>query len=328
VPQRLSDSSSFIAESIVSSLSLMIQHVSVHRSHAALMSGFDNKNPVIRGQAVKLLLQLYQVRGAEVIGTPEIDLLLNKLPKMLKDTSPESRRFSRVLVKELIEADLLSKKKLVDLLGEELVNSSLRTQLSLSTTITQRKQLNSSGPLSAQPSGYQPTLRSDSPLATSTLRRPSPLQQRQQPVSPSPSSVVQKLTLPRQGAGGGTTASTGGAGPSPPLMVSGVSPRAGVSGVAVPSHQSQSQSVSQPLTKLQQENYSELTVLPDLFQAAQSKNWLERRDSLTALCDLMIQHQLLYQRANKLEKCLELFLEHFEDGSVKVSLPVPATPLS
>jgi hypothetical protein len=314
IVQRLSDSSSFITESVVASLTLMIEHVSVHRSHAALMSGVDNKNPAIRGQAVKLLLHLYQARGLEVKGTPEIDLMLDKLPKLLRDTSPEARKFSRALVRELIEAEIVPRRRLVDLLGEELVNSSLRTQLlSLSATVSQRKQLNASGPLSTQRSGYQPTLRSDSPLGRLS-------KQQEQELSPSPSTLVPKLTLPmpRQGAGGPPSTGTSVGAQPEPLMVSGVSPRAGSSSVA-PAPQL---TASQPLTKLQQENYPELAMLPDLFHAAQSKNWVERRDSLTAICDLMIQHQHLYQRANKLEKCLELFFEHFEDGSVKVPPPL------
>lgn len=75
---------------------------------------------------------------------------------------------------------------------------------------------------------------------------------------------------------------------------------------------------NQPLTKLQQENYPELVALQGIFQNVNSKNWQDRRDNLTSLCDSFLQNYELFQRANKLEKCLEVFLEHFEDGSVKV----------
>ena len=320
--KRLSDSSAFITDSVVNALMLMNQSVSFHRSHSALMNGLENKNAVIRGQCMKLLLHLYQIRGKDAVGSPEMDAILKKLGKTARDTSPEARKYSRGLIKELVESELVSKGRMVDVLGEELVKSSLRSDLSLTSTITQRKPLNSSGLLNQT---LQPSNGLDSPnsfLSTTPLKRSSLVQGQGssqscgQSLSPSPSISVPKLSLSKVAAPNA---------PSHPadsilLMVSGVSPR-GTSQSMLLQQRGNHQTVAPPpISKQQQEAIPELVALPSLFQSVSgSKNWQERRDSLTTLCDLMVQHQELYQRANKLEKCLELFLERFEDGSVKVT---------
>lgn len=328
--KRLSDSSAFITDSVVNSLMLMNQFVSFHRSHSALMSGLENKNAVIRGQCMKLLLHLYQIRGKDAVGSSEMEAILKKLGKTARDTSPEARKYSRGLIKELIESELVSKGKMVGVLGEELVKSSLRPDLSLTSTITQRKQLNSSGLLNQT---LQPSNGLDSPNSflsttntTAALKRSSMQGQISaqgvgqscgQSLSPSPSISVPKLSLSKV-AGPQNV-------PSHPadsisLMVSGVSPRATSQSMLQQQRGNQQVVAPPPISKQQQEAIPELVALPSIFQSASgSKNWQERRDSLTTLCDLMIQHQELYQRANKLEKCLELFLERFEDGSVKVA---------
>jgi hypothetical protein len=329
--KRLSDSSAFITDSVVNSLMLMNQCVSFHRSHAALMTGLDNKNAVIRGQCMRLLLHLYQIRGKDAMGgSAEMETILKKLGKTARDTSPEARKYSRGLVKELIESELVPKGKVIDVLGEDLVKSSLRVDLSLTSTMTQRKPLNSSGLLNQtlQPSnGLDATFRSNSPLsATATaLKRPTPAGANQgqsygqgqgQSLSPSSSVYVPKLSLPKASSIDSSIS----------LMVSGVSPRGAAQGMAQQqrsNHQTAALAHHPPLSKQQQEAIPELAALPSIFQSASgSKNWQERRESLTALCDLVIQHQELYERANKLEKCLELFLERFEDGSVKVIAPL------
>jgi hypothetical protein len=356
--KRLSDSSAFITDSVVTSLMLMNQCVSFHRSHAALLNGLDNKNAVIRGQCMRLLLHLYQIRGRDVAaagsgsGSSELEAILKRLGKTARDTSPEARKFSRGLVKELIEAELVPKAKVIEALGEELVKSSLRVDLSLTSSMTmtmtlatqrkqQQQQLESSGQLllnqtlgSTLPANPNATANGASlwrtsqgqgqgqsyGLQTQSYGQGQGQQGQGQSLSPSPSVSVPKLSLPKSTATFPADNSSGSSG-GLSLMVSGVSPR----GIGIAQqHRSSQGTVSltpQPLSKQQQEAIPELAILPSLFHSASvSKNWQERRDSLTSLCDLMIQHQDLFHRANKLEKTLELFLERFEDGSVKVYL--------
>ena len=67
----------------------------------------------------------------------------------------------------------------------------------------------------------------------------------------------------------------------------------------------------------------ELQSLPDLFsKLATSKDWIERRDILSVLTDIVLAHEWLLVSCGKLEPCIDRILEKLEDGNVKVALHV------
>ena len=64
----------------------------------------------------------------------------------------------------------------------------------------------------------------------------------------------------------------------------------------------------------------ELASLMDLQAATRVKAWMERRDAMTKLSEVMVRHYAVLRDANKLAPCVDCLLERLEDGSAKVRL--------
>eukprot|EP00602_Paraphysomonas_sp_CaronLab_P002010 CAMPEP_0185022652 /NCGR_PEP_ID=MMETSP1103-20130426/5358_1 /TAXON_ID=36769 /ORGANISM="Paraphysomonas bandaiensis, Strain Caron Lab Isolate" /LENGTH=1419 /DNA_ID=CAMNT_0027554823 /DNA_START=78 /DNA_END=4334 /DNA_ORIENTATION=+ len=299
--KRVADSSVFISESIDDSLTAMIDNVSPSRTLTALLSGIDNRSGSIRGQVVRMIVILFQNRTMELNNTKDLEALFSKMPKMLADTSPESRTFGRELVRLLLTSRLTTKKYMEELLSEEIVKKSLRQSGDYIT--------NRFSSLTRSPGGN----RSGSPVSRYNLSNKTKKNSRRQLNGTGDLSINV-----RDGSDYDS--------PTEDLVVSGRSPRAGsncAGGIASMSRKRGGcnvESQGRTLTKLQQENYPEIVALPGIINGLSSKNWSERRDSLTTLCDSMLLNYELFAKAGKLQECMESMLERFDDGSVKVVL--------
>jgi len=66
------------------------------------------------------------------------------------------------------------------------------------------------------------------------------------------------------------------------------------------------------------ESTPELQDLQGLLLSTTLKSWTDRRDNMSRLTDVILQHHKVLQDANKLSSCIDSLLDRLEDGSVKV----------
>ncbi len=123
----MGDSSVFISESADEALSTLIQYSSVTKSLAALLIGVENKIPAVRGRVCKLIFHLISLRPAEVATAKELESLKVKLERMLRDSSPESRSWSREIVKTLVSTRLVARHQLESLIDSQLLSKALES---------------------------------------------------------------------------------------------------------------------------------------------------------------------------------------------------------
>jgi hypothetical protein len=284
----------FISESVDGALGSMIANVNPSRTLLALLGGVDNRTAAIRGQSVRMLLMLYTERHMDLSTSRDNDLILPKLRKILSDTSPESRTFGREIVRLMITRKMVSREAMEDAITADGVDKAMRqgggAQLLNTRYVSQTKSpahRNSSPSRNASPCG--------TPSSTPTPKR-------NVPSFEYAAEGEKKLPLTRQN--------------TQELMVSGTSPRAteGIASVR------RAGSDRRMMSTHAQEQQPELLALPGIFMGLSSKNWQERRDNLTALCDAMVNNEQLFTAAGKMEKCMEGILDKFEDGSIKVSV--------
>lgn len=59
-----------------------------------------------------------------------------------------------------------------------------------------------------------------------------------------------------------------------------------------------------------------------LIAISTSKNWIDKKEAISKLTELVIKHCLILRDVGKLETCLDGLLERLADGSIKVNLSV------
>lgn len=273
-------------------LGRMISHVTPSRSLLALLGGVDNRTAAIRGQSVRMLLMLFTERHMDLCSPKDNDILLPKLRKILADTSLEARTFGKEIVRLMINRKMVSREVMEDAITVDAVDKVMRqggnVHLLQSRYISQTK---SPAHRNASPS------RSASPSVT-----PSSTPKGVGQTFDFPKEVEKKQSLRRQR--------------TEELAISGTSPRGATNtdGIAMVRRAGANRHMPVHL----QEQQPELLALPGIFLGLSSKNWQERRDNLSALCDSMVDNEPLLTAAGKMEKCMEGILDRFEDGSVKV----------
>jgi hypothetical protein len=110
--KRAADSSIFLSESADRAIEKMIENISTHRSLLVLLNGLDHRTSMQRSKAAYFLLLLTKMKGFEYPSLKEFDLLKSKLLKLLQDQAQETRSFGREIIKELLSNHVVSREEL------------------------------------------------------------------------------------------------------------------------------------------------------------------------------------------------------------------------
>jgi len=138
--KRSIDSSSFIAESADKVLQTMIDYITCSRTLSGLLLHVTHRSPAVRAKIAICFHALIHSRGEELSICKDFEAFKAALPKLLQDSAPESRAYSREVVRLLVHRGIASRPELethisVDLLDKILSDSS---SIVLSNTVSGR----------------------------------------------------------------------------------------------------------------------------------------------------------------------------------------------
>ena len=322
--KKCGDTSIFLIESAERAVHKMIDHVSATRSLAGLLVGTENRNPNLRGRVAGFLHSLVLQRAGELCGARELESLKIRLGKLISDHTPEARASGRDIVRILVQQGIATRAEL------ELHIPADQLQKALSLAVSPpRNYTNSPKRTTSMQVRRREHEGSDSAISSgdemggigSQKQRPS------------------ALYIPSYGDEGdgyyddGLKASFGSAGESLTSSASMHSKgrtssessggRAGLTPQGTPSKSTASPAPSRAkvaAAKRVMESNEDLLHLPAVELALRSANWIERREALTQLTELVIKHTTVLRDASRLDGCVERLLEKLEDGSVKIQL--------
>jgi len=318
--KKCGETSIFLSEAAELAVQRMIEHSTAQRSLLGLLSGTDNRNPTLRGKVARYLHSLVLARASELKGARELEGLKIKLGKMIGDHTPEARASARDIARIMLEAGLVSRADLeIHVAPDQLAKALNPANNACSSSSPQRG-------LSASPKRVPANRRrvdSDSGMGSSIESdggefagggggRPSAL------LIPSydhdgmaagagdeqagPFSILSRGKLR---SSSDSAAAGGGSGKA----------HAAASGGGTAAAPSRAKVAA---AKRAMESNEDLLALPALMTASSNPNWIERREALSAITDLVIKYASVLRDATKLDACVEKLLERLDDGSIKV----------
>jgi len=314
----------FVGASAEYCICQVVEHATPFRVLASLLNCTDNRNPALRARVSGFLQLLVSTRGNELRGSREIDALKSKLTNMLNDNTPDSRAFSRDIVRQLIEQNICSRAELEQRVPADLVTKALSMPAH-----------GAMSPIRSKPGDVSPSrgLSSRRRAGASSARTSQDLEIDEEALVREAGHM--SLTLPsdeeynaadedelENSASGLLLGGGGGSGGKKKKVKRAVKKNA----AADPLESSNDMSGSTPsrakasAAKRIMDRNEDLVSLPDQYVALQSSMWTDRRDALTQITDIVIKYMTVLRDASKLNGCLDRLLETLEDGSVKVVL--------
>ena len=296
----------------------VIEHSTAQRSLLGLLSGTDNRNPTLRGKVARYLHSLVLARASELKGARELEGLKIKLGKMIGDHTPEARASARDIARIMIEAGLVSRADLELHVAPDQLAKALNPANNMVSSSSPQRGLSASPKRTpanrrrvVSDSGVGSSIESDGgEFAGGGGGRPSALfipsydddgtglsaggEEHAGPFAGMSRSKLRSSSESTAGGGGGKALSSSG------------------SGTAAPSR------AKVAAAKRVMESNEELLALPTLMTASGNPNWIERREALSAITDLVTKYATVLRDASKLDACVERLLERLDDGSVKV----------
>jgi len=292
--KRLCDSSAFVSDSCESSLTALIDGCTPTRTLSAFLLSQENRSAGIRGKAARLLVRLVENRAEELktiyrrdSTSKEFESLFQRIPKLISDHTPEARSSGREIIRVLIFSNLISNRDLEVYVPADVIDKALR-ESSLAATGNPK--------------------RSISPTKTTNVAR------RQSRMGSSGGSLNEAEY------DNGTVLS-----PHPPIRprpcVDGIdTTSASVSRYSSGGNGSPKNKGTKPQStrKLIDAN-PELLALNDMIQdVIGAKNWMDKRDAITKLADVIIKYTVVLTDIFKLDIAMDMIFSGLQDGSTKV----------
>jgi hypothetical protein len=287
--KRCADSSNFLSEVSENALVQMIDNVSASRSLAGLLTSVEHKQANIRAKAAMFINCLLFRRCDDVFGSREFEGLKSKIAKLLQDSLPETRANSRDIVRILLNNGLVQKSELEHFVSMDLINKSLKeTSSAVSFFSTNSGKLRIESPIKNS-NDYDVGV---TPKKTSLKSsRPVPLL--------FPDTVTSNPTYYI---------------PSPSKSTSSKKNSVSTKGSITPSR------AKVAAAKRSMDSVPELQNLVQMLQDTTVSNWMDRRNALTELTNVVINYTGVLRDCGKLDGCMDRILERLEDGSVKVQI--------
>ena len=104
----------------------MIEQVSLPRTLSALLAHVGHRSAIFRAKVAKCLYAAVIAKGSEMPATKEFDSFKCCLPKLLQDSAPDTRAYSRETVRLLVLRNLSSRAELEIPIGADLLDKILR----------------------------------------------------------------------------------------------------------------------------------------------------------------------------------------------------------
>lgn len=308
--RKCGDTSIFLIKSAERAIHKMIDHSTATRSLAGLLIGTEHRNAVLRGKVAGYLHSLMLARASELKGSRELEGLTIRLGKLMSEHTPEARASGRDIARIMIETGLVSRAEIEmqvpsDMLTKALSSSSQpygssRAQSSIKRVTSRQSDLRPRASSDSVEIFVPDSPNVHSSMGMSGKLRPSALH------IPSFEDYDEQFKSSVQSIRSGRTVSESSTGT--PLSTAGSAPTPGPSRAKVAA------------AKRVMESNEELAALSSVIQCLDSSNWIERREAVTQITDLVGKHATVLRDASKLDSCIEKILERLDDGSVKVQL--------
>lgn len=284
--KRCGDTSNFLTDVADNAILQMSDNITPSRSLSALLLGTGHKNAAVRGKVASFIGHLLVRKSDELRGSRELDELKSRLGKMLSDSTPEARSSTRSIVRALLDQNLASHSEL----EQTLTSATLRKALTLNSTPSPspkrvtRKEFNLVSPVASE---------------KGSLMKPSP------------------LFMPGveygEGSGVGDSSNDSDSPQTITKKMSGKSSGSG-NGSSTPSRAKVIQA------KKLMETSEDLQRLPQIVSSLENNEWNNRKEALTQLCDILLNHSVTIKETGKLDYYMDRMYEKLEDGSLKVQL--------
>lgn len=290
--KRCADSSNFLSEVSENALVQMVDNVSASRSLAGLLTSVEHRQANIRAKAAMFIDCLLLRRCEDVRGSREIEGLKLKLSKLLQDSLPETRANSRDVVRILLNNGLVQKSELEHFVSMDLIDKSLKEASSAASCFSSNAgKLRFESPVKKL-NDYDVGVTPKKSLLKSS--RPAPLVFPDTPSLTSASDTTNYIPSPKSTPSKKNSVTTNGA----------ITPsRAKVAAA-----------------KRTMDSVPELQNLVQMLQDTTVSNWIDRRNALTELTNVVINYPGVLRDSGKLDGCMDRILERLEDGSVKVQI--------
>jgi hypothetical protein len=331
-----------------------ICHSSPNRVLLALLPFIDHKTATVRAKVAGCLLLLLQRRLDEAGSLKELDGLKQKLSKLLQDANPETRSHAREIVKTLLNQAGCTRSELELSISSDLIDKALKDNMSLTASFYSPLRGIGSFPNSAlgrpvaenfhstglgRPSSYAALHNSSVDSSDVSLHYSQSSGDQRPPHNGSVTSkkmglaVVETPTRPSRRKALGITAGSPGINDDDAFS--------GEYTSVQHSPRDQRNSDGQDCSTPSDRKYGKKSVVPQqgnrnaakrmlesdpellqlsslLITLTNSKNWMDKRDAMTTLTNIVIKHHSVLREVGKLESCLEELLDRLNDGAIKV----------
>ena len=107
-------------------LQAVVEYASLGRALPALLTHIAHRSPAIRAKVAVCLHALIHCKGEELAGAKDFDGMKAALPKLLQDSAPEARAYSRETVRLLVQRGVSTKADLESHISTDLLEKVLR----------------------------------------------------------------------------------------------------------------------------------------------------------------------------------------------------------
>lgn len=320
----------------------MVDYATALRSLVALLGFADHKTATVRAKVAGSLLLLLQRRFDELQGQREMDGLKSRLGKLLQDQNPETRSHAREIAKFLLNTAGMTRSDLENFVSTDLLDKALKDKMSLTTSFY--SPLRGVSTFANSSVGRQ--LDEDSE-AYSVMRKSSPHllnsnnenddvdnfklyshssgdHRRRNAAENTPSRPSRRKMASDQVADQDIPFSPARS-TAPPVVHSPRSNHDNVASSSSNTRKSKKLGVSHSSINASAAAKRILESDPELMQwqgflitISNTKNWVEKKEALTSLTNILINHYSVLRDVGKLEICLDGLLDRLNDGSAKV----------
>ena len=305
----------------------MIQHASISRTLPALLSSADNRNAIARAKVASFLLYLTQTRTGDLRQGRDLTSLVSRLSKLISDQNPEARAAGRETVRILVLRDVVTVADLEKSISADVLEKCLR----------ERSESYDTSGLSVGGSAVPSSMVQERGRGEGGGRHRSPRRVGEAVGEGNRSRAMRTSDEPQEKGWEGRRGVSLGEAPHVPqpdpdlrlsVLANGIVPiTRGPPGKKDKERDKDSLPEMGDATKAGRDQDQSVAAVPALVSLLYtSKNWLERRNGLITLSDMVVSKCSSLQSAGRLEEVLDAIFSRVEDGHAKVIRPHSPSP--